>query len=172
MMRNDNAGGYTLTEAMLVVAILGIVASLGGMLMVQAQRFIRLNLARTEIQRESRATLANINRELRQALASTVVVDQVTGQPPQSRITFQRYKPDGSLQTVSYYQQGRKLYLKLGSAASGPAAGQPLRFLAFTYIQTDNDRIVSVSITYESATYEGKSKALQMAVEKVRIMNP
>jgi hypothetical protein len=171
-VKAGNDPGYTLTEAMLVVTILSIVVGLGGTLMIQAQRYIRLNLARNEIQRESRATLSNINRELRQALASTVVVDQATGQPPQSRITFQRYKPDGSLETVSYYQQGRKLYLKTGSASTGKPVGMPLRFLAFTYPQTDNDGIVSVSLTYESSTYEGGTKALQMAVEKVRIMNP
>ena len=171
-MRMRKSQGYTLTEAMLVIAILGTVLGLGGTLMIQAQRYIRLNLARTEIQRESRATLSNINRELRQALASTVVIDQVTGQPPQSRITFQHYKTDGSLQTVSYYQQGSKLYMKLGSSGTGKIMGLPLRFLAFTYPQTDNDGIVSVSLTYESATYQGQTKALQMAVEKVRIMNP
>ena len=31
--------------------------------------------------------------------------------------------------------------------------------------------ILSISITFEKATYEGGTKALQMAVEKVRIMN-
>lgn len=171
-MKRRGSPGYTLTEAMLTVAILGIVSTVAGNLMIQAQRYIRLTMARTAIQRDSRAALSSVNRELRQALASTVVIDQVTGQPPQSRVTFQRYKPDGTTQTVCYYQQGRKLHLRLGSATSGKAIADGLRYLAFTYPKTNDDAIISVSVTFESATVQGATKALQMAVEKVRIMNP
>lgn len=171
-MKRRGSAGYTLTEAMLTVAILGIVSTIAGNLMIQAQRYIRLTMARTAIQRDSRAALANINRELRQALAGTVVIDQAAGQPPQSRVTFNRYKPDGTTQTVIYYQQGRKLYLQSGSAAAGKPIADGLRYLAFTYPKTDDDAIISVSITFESATVQDATKALQMAVEKVRIMNP
>lgn len=172
LMSRRGRAGYTLTEVMLTVAILGIISTVGSSLVIQAQRYIRLTMARTAIQRDSRAALTTINRELRQGLASTVVIDQLTGQPPQSRVTFDRYKPDGTTQTVCYYQQGRKLFLKLGSATSGKAIADGLRYLAFTYPKTDDDAIISVSVTFEGATVQGQTKALQMAVEKVRIMNP
>lgn len=171
-MKKRGCAGYTLTEVMLSVAILGIISTVGANLMIQAQRYIRQTMARTAIQRDSRAALSSINRELRQGLAGTVVIDQLTGQPPQSRVTFNRYKPDGTTQTVCYYQQGRKLYLRLDSATSGKAIADGLRYLAFTYPKTDDDAIISVSVTFEAATVQGETKALQMAVEKVRIMNP
>ena len=157
-------------ELMIVVAILGVVVSVGSRLFIQTTRFVRLSSARSEIQRDARMALANMNREIRQAQASSVVVDQAAGQPPQSRITFTRYKPDGSSQTVSYYQQGKKLYLQVGAQA-GRAIAENLRYIAFTYPKTDDGTIISVSVTFEKATYEAQTKSLQMAVEKVRIMN-
>jgi hypothetical protein len=46
-----------------------------------------------------------------------------------------------------------------------------LRYIAFTYARTDDPSILSVSITTEKETYESGTKALQMAIEKVRVMN-
>ena len=162
--------GYTLMELMVVVAILGVIVSAAPRLLNGIYRFSRLSTARLEIQKNARAALSNINRGLRQAQASSVVIAQLSGMPPHSRITFDRYKPDGSIETVSYYQAGKVLYLS-SQGATGKKVADDLRYLAFTYPKSDDESIISISVTFERATYEGGAKALQMAVEKVRVMN-
>ena len=162
--------GYTLVELMIVVAILGIIVTAAPRLLNGIYRFTRMATARLEIQKNARAALPNINRGLRQGQASTVVIDQLSGMPPHSRITYDRYTPDGTIDRISYYQSGKALYLS-ADGAPGKKIADDLRYIAFTYPQSDNSYILSISITFERATYEGGAKALQMAVEKVRIMN-
>ncbi|MEW5694148.1 MAG: prepilin-type N-terminal cleavage/methylation domain-containing protein [Candidatus Hydrogenedentota bacterium] len=166
----SNKKGYTITELMIAVTIIGVIILAAPQIFTGIYRFTRLATARAEIQKNARSTISNINRALRQAQAGTITVDQVSGQPPHSRITFTRYKPDGSTQVVSYYQQGKSLYMSV-DGATGQKIQDYLRYIAFTYPETDNDTIISISVTFEKETYEGGTKALQMAVEKVRIMN-
>ncbi len=162
--------GYTLIELMIVVAIMGIVVTAAPRLFTGIYRFTRMITAKAEIQKNARASLSNINRGLRQAQASSIVVDQLSGMPPHSRITFTRYKPDGSTEILSYYQNGKTLYMSV-NAAAGKKVADDLRYISFTYPKSDDGYIISISVTFERATYEGAAKALQMAVEKVRIMN-
>lgn len=157
-------------ELMIVVAIMGIIIISAPKMFTGIYRFIALATARAEIQKNSRGALANMNRDIRQAQASTIVIDSFTGQPPHSRITFIKYTATGGTQSVSYYQKGKQLFMSTGGAA-GKLAFDNLRYLAFSYPETGDSAILSISVTFEKATYEGGTKALQMAVEKVRIMN-
>ncbi|OGR76406.1 MAG: hypothetical protein A2X32_12485 [Elusimicrobia bacterium GWC2_64_44] len=162
--------GYTLMEMMLVVAILGVLILAAPRTFIKTYQFVQLMMARVEIQKNARGALANINRDLRQSVASSITIDRVAGQPFHSRITFNKYNSTGGLTAMSYYQQGNKLYQATGGS-TGKMIANNLRYIAFTYPRTDDDSILSISITFEKATYEGGTKALQMAVEKVRIMN-
>lgn len=171
MKRTLDSAGYTLTEVLIVIGIIGFMIALGPRLITGAVQFAQLQQARMEIQRDARAALAVINRELRQASAASVVIDQVSGLPPHSRITFTRYKPDGTTTTVSYYQQGKKLYVRFGTATAGIPIFSNLTYIAFTYPKTDDATILSVTLTFEKAVSAIQTKALQMAVEKVRLMN-
>ncbi|MBI4395931.1 MAG: hypothetical protein HY548_02465, partial [Elusimicrobia bacterium] len=103
---------------------------------------------------------------LRQAEASTILVTKHTSQPPCSKIVFDTV----SISSMSFWQDGRKLWMQEGSGTAKVLA-ENLRYLVFSYGETDNDNIMSVSVTFEKDIYSGRSKALQMAVEKVRIMN-
>ena len=156
--------GFTLTEMMLVVAILGLVALSGPTLMTQIIRFYQLHNAKIEIQRDARVGLDIINRFLRQALSYTVTVDQITGQPPHSRISFTTV--DG--RDMIFYQQGLTLFQV---ADSTTAISNNLRYIAFTYPRSDDPSIISVAMTMEKATFQGSFKALELSIEKVRIMN-
>lgn len=168
---------YTLMELMIVVGILGVLILAAPATFVRTYRFVQLMMARVEIQKNARGALANINRDLRQARASTITVSSLSGQPPHSCILFSKYNSSGGTEYVSYYQRANKLYQTRSAAAlascahNGKMVANNLRYIAFTYPRTDDDAIISISITFEKATYEGGTKALQMAVEKVRIMN-
>jgi hypothetical protein len=113
----------------------------------------------------ARDALSRINQSIRQGIASTVIISQETGQPPLSSITFST--SDG--RTVKYYQFNNKLNFVNGTSTS--TLSQDLLCIAFTYPRTDDTSILSVSITTQKDTYENGTKALQMAIEKVRIMN-
>lgn len=160
--------GYTVTELMLVVTIIGVVFVIAPTLLVNMTRFFRQNQARITIQREAREALDLINRNLRQAQASSITVDTPTGQPPHSRITFTRLKPNGTTSTIIFYKQGKTLYMVEGGTR---AISTNLRYVAFTYQDSREDSWITVSLTTESGTYEAKTKALHLSVEKVRIMN-
>jgi type II secretory pathway pseudopilin PulG len=160
-------GGYSITELMVGLTILGIIFALAPRILIDTYRFIRLSIARTEIQRDARMSIDLINRRLRQARAHTVVVDRHSAaQPPYSKVTFQTVS--GS--TMTFWQEGRSLKIQEEPDPGRVLAGS-LRHLVFAYSRTDNDNIMGVSLAFEREIYAGKSKALQMAVEKVRIMN-
>ncbi|MBI5239726.1 MAG: prepilin-type N-terminal cleavage/methylation domain-containing protein [Elusimicrobia bacterium] len=157
--------GYTMTEMMVTVAILGVLISVAAPLLVQMTNFWRQTTARNTIQRDVRASLDIINRFCRQARAGTVVIDQAAGQPPFSRITFASVQG----QTISFYQSGNRLYMTQGNRVS--VLSKSIAFIAFTYPRSDDTSIVSVAITAQAATYLGGSKALQLSIQKVRVMN-
>ncbi len=149
---------------MLVVAILGVIALVGPNLFTQIYRFYRLHSAKVEIQRDARVALDLIDRFLRQAQSSTVVVDQVTGQPPYSRISFTTTQG----QNMLFYQQGATLYQV---AQSTTVISQNLYYLAFTYPRSDDPTILSIAMTMQKSTYQGAFKVLQLSIEKVRVMD-
>jgi prepilin-type N-terminal cleavage/methylation domain-containing protein len=157
--------GYTLAEMMITVAVMAILASMAAPLLIQVTNFWRLTSARNTIQRDVRASLDTINRFTRQAKSGTVVIDQVTGQPPYSRVTFTSVQN----QTVSFYQTNNVLYMKLGNSVS--TLSKNIAYISFTFPRTDDVSLISVAITTQSPTYLGASKALQLSIQKVRIMN-
>ena len=163
-----NKKGYTLTEAMMTVAILGILGGSAAPIMVRINNFWRQTTARNEIERDVRASLDQINRSLRQADRRTINIDQVSGQPPFSRITFN--VEDGS--RIQFYQDGNKLVMvRSTNTVTTSELSRRVGFIAFTYPRTDDPSIVSVAMTMQAPTYLGGKKALQLSISKVRIMN-
>lgn len=161
--------GYTLMELMMTVAILGVVVTIGSPLMYQATNFWRLTSARYAIQRDVRTSIDMINRFTRQAQSATVVIDRLSGQPPASRITYQYTNASGNNVTMSFYQAGKKLYMSNNGSVT--MLSDNLAYIAFTYPRTDDISIISVAMTMQSPTYRGGKKALQLSIQKVRVMN-
>jgi len=160
-----NKKGYTLVEVMVTVAILGIIFGGLASLMTMFTRYTRLNMARIDIQRDARTTMSLINKNLREAQSATVVIDQASGEPFWSRISFTSVNGN----TIVYYQDDGKLYQTVNGKTIMLA--QNMRTLRFSYPNTDDSAIISMSVCFEKSTYEGSKKALQLSVEKVRIMN-
>lgn len=161
-----NKAGFTLTEMMIAVAILGIIGSMAAGYLTQVVRFWKINQARVEIQRDARSVLALINRQLRQGKKSTIRINQLSSsQPPHSKITFN----DADDKTYSFFQENNQLKWAVGSSTK--VLSENLRYLAFTMTRTDDFSIVSMASTFEKATFDEKTKALQLSVEKVRVMN-
>jgi len=157
--------GYTLSEIMVTVAIIGMLTATASPLLVNMVNFWRQTTARASIQRDVRASLDTINRFARQAQSNTVAVDRLAGQPPFSRLTFTIIQG----QTVSFYQQGNRLFMRRGSNVSLLASN--IAYIAFAFPRTDDVTLLTVAITAQSATFLGGSKALQLSIQKVRIMN-
>ncbi len=153
-----------MVELLMTVSIMALLALVVAPLIIHMLRFYRINSARTEIQRDARSALATINRFLRQSYAATVVIDQVTGQPSHSRISF----TTNSGVDMRFFQQDNQLYKVDDSTTS---ISKNLRFIAFSYPRSDDPTIISVAMTMEKGTYESKTKALELSIEKVRVMN-
>lgn len=157
--------GYSLTEMMIVVAIIGILATVGGRILLQVNRYFIMTNARADLQREARALMYVINRNLRQAQSASITIDRSASQPFCTRITFT--KVQGT--TMTFYQNGTTLVQLVGTKTR--TLSKNVKYLAFTFPRSDDLSIVSVSVTLEKSIYQGRTKSLHMASEKVRVMN-
>lgn len=157
--------GYTMTEMMMVVAIVGILASVGPTLLIGLQNFFLMTSARYEVQRDARATLDTVNRYLRQAVASTMVIDTPSGQGPYSRIRFKHV--DGRY--MEFRQSGNELIQVIENRNS--TITKNLAYIAFTFPRTDDPSIVSVSVTMSKNIQLGRRKVLELTIQKIRVMN-
>lgn len=169
-MNIQNQKGITLTELLISVAILGILISIAGTFLLGGIRFFRLSTAKGEIQRDARTCIDLINRNLRQAKASTVTINRFNNaMPPCSAILF----ADANSIYHYFYQNNDQFWVakSTGGAWSFNKVADNLRSLSFAFPHTDDGTLVSVSICFEKATYEDAAKSLQLSVEKVRIMN-
>ncbi|OGS44736.1 MAG: hypothetical protein A2539_03885 [Elusimicrobia bacterium RIFOXYD2_FULL_34_15] len=156
--------GLTLVELMINIVSVSIIAMALTSLFLKFIQFWQLSSAKTDIQRDGRTAINAINKNLRQADASSIVVDRYdANQPPYSRISFTKNN-----QIYVYYQQDQTLYEVINSTIS---LAKSLRCISFTYPETSEDSIVNVSITFEKKTYNQNTKALQLSTAKVRIMN-
>ncbi|MFH1725465.1 MAG: prepilin-type N-terminal cleavage/methylation domain-containing protein [Elusimicrobiota bacterium] len=157
--------GYSLVEAMITVTVIGILAMAGPRLMIQLQNFYLMTTARNEIQRDARVCLDIINRFLRQGKYRTIIVDTPSGQGPYSRIRFDHV--DG--RRIEFRQQGSKLIQAIGGASTTIASN--LSYIAFTFPRSDDPTIISVSMTMAKSIQRGQRKALELTIQKVRVMN-
>ena len=158
-------GGFTFTEVMIVVMILSVMALIAPRLFSQLFQFYAIHSAKIEIQRDARVALDMINRMVREGTASSVVIDRAAGQPPCSRLTFRTT----ANQTIEFYQKGNELFEVQNTTTS---ISKNLEFLAFSYPQSDDPSVITVSMTMSKLAFQGVPKTLDVAVEKVRVMNP
>ncbi len=146
-------------------SLIGVLALIGAPLFIHSSRFYMVNKTKVELQQGSRAVLSLVTKNLRQALSSTIVIDNLPGQPFYSRISFT--KIDGGV--ASYSLNGTQISETFNGRAS--VLSKDGRCLNFYFPRSDDMTIVSVSLTLERILFEGRKKALQVASEKVRVMD-
>lgn len=161
----DARRGYSLVELLMVVTILGVLSSVGPLLLTQLQNFFLMTTARNDIERDARSSLDTINRYLRQAVSGTIVIDTPTSQGPYSRIRFKHV--DGRY--MEFRQAGSNLIQV--NATTNSTISRNVVYIAFTFPQSDNPTIVSVSITMGKSIQLGRRKVLELTIQKVRVMN-
>ncbi|MEW5951126.1 MAG: prepilin-type N-terminal cleavage/methylation domain-containing protein [Elusimicrobiota bacterium] len=165
-MRKNFRKGYTLTEMMMAVGIIGILFGVGAPILNQATKNFIMSNTRMELQTEARGIMYLITRNLRQAQNSTITISRYSNsQPYYSKITFT--KQDGK--QYSFYQKDKELIMQYG--AMNRVLSKNLRYLVFTFPESSDMGIISISMTLQKNIYEGQKKALHMASEKVRVMN-
>ncbi|MDE2038898.1 MAG: prepilin-type N-terminal cleavage/methylation domain-containing protein [Elusimicrobia bacterium] len=157
--------GYTLTELMIVVAILGTIFTVAPMLLTQLQNFYLMTSARSDIERDARASLDLIDRFVRQAVDGTIIIDTPSGEGPYSRIRFKLV--DG--RSVDFHQNGNQLVASIDGNTS--IVSSNLVYIAFTFPRSDDPSIVSISLTMGKSIQLGRKKVLELTVQQVRVMN-
>ena len=165
--------GVTLMEMMVVVGIVSALFAVAAPILTQANRQFIMVRTKVELQQEARGIMYTITRALRQAKSDSIVISRAdTSQPFYSKITFVREQDASTVvsSTMTFQQEGTVLYQLMGGT-SKRVLSRNLNYMAFTFPRSDDMGIISVSITFRKSIYEGKTKALHMASEKVRIMN-
>jgi len=156
--------GFTVVELLINVVTIGIIAGALSSLFFKWIQLWYLSSAKAEIQRDGRTCVAAVDKHLRQATAASIIIDRYdANQPPYSRIYFEK---DG--QPFYYYQNGQSFYEVINSTRT---LAKSVRSVQFIYPETSDDSIIAMSIAFEKTTYSSQTKALQMSVAKVRIMN-
>lgn len=157
--------GYTLTEMLMVAAIVGAISSVGPLLLTNLQNFYLMTTARADIQRDARVALDTINRALRQAQYDTVTIDTPSAGGPYARIRFRHV--DGRY--MEFRQEANQLVQVSSITAS--VVSKNLVYIAFTYPRTDDPTIISVSMTMGKSIQLGRRKVLELTIQKIRVMN-
>lgn len=170
--RNNNPG-ITLAELLVSVVIMGFMMLGVSTFFSRGIDFFRVTEAKVSVQRDARHCLETMNRYLRQAKATSVVLKRYnTSQPPYSMVEFKTIKGD----TIKYYQNITSLYQEVTNVngyTHRNLLSDNLQSLAFAYPQTTDSTLLHISICLVKIPhpYIKGAKALQLSVEKVRIMN-
>lgn len=156
----------TLTELMAVVVIVGIVIVTGAPFLMTVNQNIMLSKTRLSLQQDARNIMFLITKLLMNSSASSISISrQNSSQPFYSKIVFSTI--DG--RNYQFYQDGKNLIMVDGTVVK--TLTSDLRYLAFTFPESSNMKIISISLTVEKELFSRRKKALHMASEKVIIMN-
>lgn len=167
MFTNEaNKKGWTLIELCISIAIVGFLSIVLATLVTNSIKMWHLAMARVAIQRDIRGALSLMIRNLRQARSSTVIINSLDDtQPPYSRISFTAING----KTITYYQAQRRLYQSVDGKTN--MVVENVLNLYFTYPETNNDKIINLSLTLERKVIGAETKVIHLNMEKVRLMN-
>ncbi|MHB2025211.1 MAG: prepilin-type N-terminal cleavage/methylation domain-containing protein [Elusimicrobiota bacterium] len=162
-MVTDKAKGYTLVELMIVVVMLGIIGSTVATIMLKTIQAQEMANALNSIQQGAFTSFDVSTSLLRQASAASIVIDSVdASEPPWSRITFNE---PATGKTISLYQKAQNFYI------NNVLAFNNLQRLGFYYPDTTSSNVIGISMTFSKSTGSGRSKAVQLFMQNVKIQN-
>lgn len=155
--------GYTLIESLVVVAIVGTVMTTGAVVIQKTLQAQASADALTSVQAGAFTSFDLASRLLRQASASSVVIDRYDAScPPWSRITF---TIPSTNKTIRLYQKGQELYLDNIRLFGN------LRSVTFAFPATTEGNVLTVSFTFEKSVGLNRSKVIQLYIQNVKIQN-
>ena len=158
--------GYTLVELMMVSAILALLFSLGSSLLMKVNVFFRSSIGKIETQRDVRNLLTLISKEIRAAKSSQISMSRMdAAQPPYSQVSFLNIKGE----TVTVWQSGRSLHMQKNGVQQ--VLSKHLRSILFSFPSSTDPSLVRVLLTIEKADETGRTHALQLGGESVRVAN-
>jgi len=164
--------GTTLTELMVVVAILGVLLTVGPNLFNNTFKLWKNTEAKTETQRDARIALTLIEGLLRQASnASIRLTRSDINQPPYSQIQFS--VPSGD--AYRFYQVGTDLWihhLSPTAVVHNRVISKNLRYISFGYPVSTDETLLSVSLCFEKGTFGQESKNFYLSTQRIKVMNP
>lgn len=171
--RAANRRGFSLPEMLIVVAILGLIATtVPGLISLSVRFYQRYNMD-VILQQQARSITEVLMRFLNDAKASSVVLDQINSpqQPPYSRITFTMV--NGAW--VQFYQQGSEIYESIQMpSAMNPSTTVLTRnaySLQFNYPRTDNPTLIDIKVTLRGTANVATSQTLEFKMNQVHMMN-
>lgn len=163
MVKGARRCGHTLTELMMTVAIMGTASSIGYLVIRKSFQAQFLLDAQNDIQQGAFTSFDTLTRLLRPATASSIVIDRYdSSQPPWSRITFDVASTG---RTITVYQRGQTIYFGAVPMFKG------LRRLSFSYPKSTDPALLSVSMTFEKNVGDGRTKAIQLFIQKIKVQN-
>jgi prepilin-type N-terminal cleavage/methylation domain-containing protein len=164
--------GTTLPELMVVLAILGVLFTIGPSLFNNTFKLWKITEAKTETQRDARITLNLIESLLRQASISSIVLTRdATTQPPYSKVQFTL--PSGD--TYHFYQSGTNLWiyhLSPTAVVHNRVIANNLRYISFGYPVSSDETLLSVSLCFQKGTFGQETKNFYLSTQRIKIMNP
>lgn len=158
--------GLTLTELLVVAAIMGLGAAVVPKMMIDLVRFTNRNTTQIEVQREARIAMNEIIRLLRMARIGTTSIQSPVGQPPFSKITF--IAGDDIMYVIR--QTGSQLLI-------GPETGTKrvysnnLVWCSFINSKGTDFRSITVSIQLSKATIKPLSDSEISVTETITPLN-
>jgi len=172
MVTSRRRRGVTLMELLIVVGIVSSLFAVGAPILLQANRQFIMVRSKVQLQQEARGIMYIITRALRQAQSNSIVITRVDGNQPfysQIKFTTEQSSSTAVSNSMTFQQEGTTLYQVIKNHKRILTTN--LNYLAFTFPRSDDMTIISVSLTLQMGIYEGRTKQLHMASEKVRVMD-
>jgi len=163
--------GFTLTELMIAVALLGMGLGFVTTLFMKTWQLWKRSYDELTMQRDARAAVVIMARAIREASPGSVAIDANAGDPAYSRINF----TDGRGKAWSFWQKGNRIFyfttLANGASATSFLASD-VATLTFIYPNFQDVGLIDVAITCRKIPFARANPIVVQLVERVMMRNP